>query len=452
MLRSRSVREGSLGLFALLGLILFAGAAVWVRGIAFGQRAYEFTVKFANVSGLQLGAPVRFRGMNVGKVTALNPRPDGIAVRLEIASTDLLIPHDSTIQASRYGLIGEGSIEIIPESILPKDLSDLNPHASNCDTQVIICNGDQRIGDTGSELVSSLTDLSKSFEKLNIDNINQTITTIKTASERLIKLSDALSVVAKSSNREIQGLSEALDAIERVSNQTTVLANSINGIVLQNQENVVRTFEETANLMQSLNQIVDENRGITHQTIQSIATTSEELGILARTMQVTVDEINTTLAIADKEKMVQDLESLLANAAETAANLKAVSETINDPTTILMLQETLENARATFANAQKITADLDELTGDPSFRVNIRRLVNGLSNLVSSGDQLEQQVQTAQILHSLSQQLDYQLEAYGTLAINQKNQQPSINEKQTKQPILQSNTPKITENMPKFAK
>jgi len=43
----------------------------------------------------------------------------------------------------------------------------------------------------------------------------------------------------------------------------------------------------------------------------------------------------------------------------------------------------------TFANAQKISSDLDELTGDPKFRSNIRNLVNGLSGLVSSGSMLE---------------------------------------------------------------
>ena len=452
MLRSRSVREGSLGLFALLGLILFAGVAVWVRGIAFGRRAYEFTVKFADVSGLQLGAPVRFRGMNVGKVTGLNPRPDGIAVKLEIVSADLLIPRNSAIQASRYGLIGEGSIEIVPATILPEDTAGLNPHAQDCNDQAIICNGDKLIGDTGSELVSSLTNLSKSFEKLNIDNINQTITTIKTASDRLIKLSDDLSVVAKSSNREIQGFSEALDAIERVSNQTTVLANNINGIVLQNQENVAQTFEETAKLMQSLNQLVDNNRDSTNRTIRSITSTSEELGTLARKMQVTADEINLTLAIADKEKIVADLESLLANAAETSANLKEISETINDPATILTLRETLDNARVTFANAQKITADLDQLTGDPDFRSNIRRLVDGLSNLVSSGDQLDQQVQTAQALNALSQQLAYQLEVYSTLTIDQNHQPPSTHESQAKPENIKSNTPKIPVNTIKITK
>uniref|UniRef100_A0ACD5H2C3 Uncharacterized protein n=1 Tax=Desertifilum tharense IPPAS B-1220 TaxID=1781255 RepID=A0ACD5H2C3_9CYAN len=55
-----------------------------------------------------------------------------------------------------------------------------------------------------------------------------------------------------------------------------------------------------------------------------------------------------------------------------------MSNALNSPTNIVMLQQTLDSARATFQNAQKITADLDEVTGDPAFRDNLRNLVNGL--------------------------------------------------------------------------
>jgi phospholipid/cholesterol/gamma-HCH transport system substrate-binding protein len=53
------------------------------------------------------------------------------------------------------------------------------------------------------------------------------------------------------------------------------------------------------------------------------------------------------------------------------------------------LRETLDSARATFANAKKITADLDELTGDPKLRSNIRNLINGLGGLLSTAPNLD---------------------------------------------------------------
>jgi len=61
-----------------------------------------------------------------------------------------------------------------------------------------------------------------------------------------------------------------------------------------------------------------------------------------------------------------------ANAAQASANLRDISNALTGPTNLLVLQQTLDSARVTFQNAQKITSDLDELTGDPAFRENIR--------------------------------------------------------------------------------
>lgn len=96
--------------------------------------------------------------------------------------------------------------------------------------------------------------------------------------------------------------------------------------------------------------------------------------------------------------MVENLENLTANAADASANLKDISTTFNNPNNLVMLQQTLDSARATFANTQKITADLDEITGDPEFRDRVRDLVKGLSSLLSSTQQLEEQIQTTQLL------------------------------------------------------
>lgn len=426
MLRSRSLREGSLGLFALLGLVLFGAVAIWLRGTALGARPYRFAVKFTDVSGLQIGAPVRFRGMTVGKVAELRPQADGVAVTLEIASTRLLIPRDSMVQVARYGLIGEGSIEISPPGPLPQGAASLSPFPPHCNPKLIICDGDELSGGSGSQLVESLTNLGQSLGKLDINNINGAITSVRIAASRIVKLSDEFSLLTKSSRQEIEGISDTLRAIEKAGKQATQLGSDLDRLILKNQENVSQSLQETAKLIHSLNTLVEENRGNTTRTVASIARTSDELGNLAVKMQVTVGEINTALAIADKEKIVKDLESLLANAAATSANLKQISASLNEPTTLLNLQETLNSARATFANAQKITADVDELTGDPSFRKNLRQLIDGLSSLISSGGALQQQVKTAQVLGAVSQQLEYQIDTYQQLALYQARQNSQL--------------------------
>ena len=90
-----------------------------------------------------------------------------------------------------------------------------------------------------------------------------------------------------------------------------------------------------------------------------------------------------------KGNLVENLQTLSANAAEASGNLRNLTSAVGSTENVMLLQQTLDSARSTFQNAQKITADLDELTGDPAFRENLRNLVNNLSGLVASTQQLQ---------------------------------------------------------------
>jgi phospholipid/cholesterol/gamma-HCH transport system substrate-binding protein len=115
--------------------------------------------------------------------------------------------------------------------------------------------------------------------------------------------------------------------------------------------------------------------------------------------------LNAGLDEIDTKQVMQNIETILNNAVETSNNLREITKTINDPATIVLLQKTLESARVTFENTQKITSDIDELIGDPQFRENLRRLIDGLSNLLSSGEQLEYNLRIAQTLDTMTQEL-----------------------------------------------
>jgi phospholipid/cholesterol/gamma-HCH transport system substrate-binding protein len=65
----------------------------------------------------------------------------------------------------------------------------------------------------------------------------------------------------------------------------------------------------------------------------------------------------------------------------------------------------LESARSARQNLNKITSDIDQITGDPVLRQELIRLIQGLSNLVSSTEHLQKQLQYAQHLNKMSADL-----------------------------------------------
>lgn len=107
-------------------------------------------------------------------------------------------------------------------------------------------------------------------------------------------------------------------------------------------------------------------------------------------------------------ELVDDLERLVGNAADASADLQAITASLNNPANLVLLQQTLESARDALASAQKVMADVDEITGDPAIRQQLRNLINGLGNLVSSTQSLEQQTEVASMLAPLNEQAQQQ--------------------------------------------
>lgn len=408
MLRSRAVREGTVGLFALLGLVIFSGIAIWLRGGGFGQSGYQFIVEFPDVSGLQIGALVRYRGVTVGKVTNLQPGEQGVAATLEIDSPSVILPQDVLVQINSYGLIGESSVDITPRGTIAANAQALSPLSPDCNnSQIIICDQDRLQGKSGVQLFQNFARLSEIYSDPKFFNsITGAADSAAEAAKRIGKLSDTLNRLSLSINREIDGVSNTTDALTKTANESTRLLGNVNNLVNNNTVSVQRTLATTDELVNNLNELIANNKTNLNDTIKNFDRTSQELRELAIGLQTTVAQVNNGLTASDTQKLVQNLETLVTNAAETSANLKQLSGTLNSPTNALTIQQTLDSARATFENAQKITSDLDDLTGDPAFRKNVRDLVNGLSTLVSSTQQIEQQVKIARALGGATQELE----------------------------------------------
>lgn len=368
-MRSRTVREGSVGLLILLGLGLFAGLILWLRGLTLGQRSYKVIIEFANIAGLEMGAPVRYRGVNVGRITATRPGPNGVEVDVEIFPADLIIPRAVVVEASQSGLLGSTFIQINPTKPLAivAQATALEP---DCDSTLVICNGDRLPGEIGvsvDELIRASTRFADVYSDPKFfENVNAVAKNTAEAALEVAKLSREFGETAAVAKEEISTFSGAARSITQAANKLALTTDEVNQLLVSNRATLVSTLE-------NINQI----------TAQLRTTTANLDPIVSRVQQ---------------GQLIENLEVLAANSAEASASLRDASKALNNPANILALQQTLDSARSTFQNAQKITADLDELTGDPTFRENLRRLVNGLSNLVSSTQHLNQQAYYAQFL------------------------------------------------------
>ncbi|WP_204103096.1 MULTISPECIES: MlaD family protein [Spirulina sp. CCY15215] len=387
-MRSRTIREGSVGLFILVGLAVFGTLAVWLRGFRLGVDNYEIFIEFANTNGMAVGGTVRYRGYKVGNITAIVPETNGVVVTVSISPPDLLIPQNSRVEAIQAGLIAETSIEITPLKDLPEPSTLENPLSSSCDSTLIVCQRDRLKGVSGITFNDALRSSVALSDRLSdpefFENVKALTENANRAVSELTVLGKELGLLSKTTRTQLSTISRTANAVTDATASTTTQLNA--------------TAEEYRLLANNLSGVISDNRSGLTSTLDNMSSTSDQLRLLLANLNTTVGGIDTT-------QTIQNLEELTANAAAASANLRDVSNSFNDPTTLITLQRTLNSARVTFENTQKITSDLEELTGNPEFRNNILRLVNGLSSLVSSTQDLTDRVQTAQQLEVMQEEM-----------------------------------------------
>jgi phospholipid/cholesterol/gamma-HCH transport system substrate-binding protein len=202
-------------------------------------------------------------------------------------------------------------------------------------------------------------------------------------------------------NTSVENAGLAAAEVAHLTKNTTALVNQLQQEVDSTSQELVTTaqaFQTTAKqvnqLTSNVEQLIAQNESNLTTTLDSISTTSDRL-------QTLVAKIDKTVDAADTEKLAKNLNELTANAVVASDNIKNITASFGSDQGLVSLQKTLDSARVTFDNSQKITSDLESITGDPAFLKNVRDLVNGLSNLVSTSQQLEQQIQTSQAVKPL---------------------------------------------------
>ena len=395
-MRARTIREGSVGLFILIGLALFGGLVVWLRGLSFGQRQYRVQVDFENATGLLPGTSVSYRGVPVGQIINIAPGSETVAVEVEINRGDLLIPAQSVVKTSQSGLIGETTIAIQPPLAASLDNGSIaGPLASDCNSDVILCNGDRIDGIVGvnyEDLLESSQQISAALSEALADpeTIREILLNTRDISDNVVGLTGEVTLMAKELRTEIQPLTSSA--------QQTLA--SVSGAAEQLEATSVRTSEQLNVTLTQVNGILSNNQDDLSVTLENISASTGQLRLA----------LDTLTPVIQEGALVENIELLATNAAVASQNLRDISSTLNTSENLVLLQQTIESARDVFQSAQKIMADVDTLTGDPTLRSNVRELLNGLSDLVSFTGELEDQT-------AVAAELDQQLQVVKELEI-----------------------------------
>ncbi|ELS01923.1 ABC-type transport system involved in resistance to organic solvents, periplasmic component [Xenococcus sp. PCC 7305] len=391
---SPSMRQSIIGLMLLASLGLLGLLILWLKNFSFGNSSYQATIVFPNSGGMTTGTRVAYRGVKIGQVTTVEPTPEGVDIGVDL-DVNRLIPSNARIEATQAGLVGETSIDITPLQSLPPKEKIATPLDPNCDHSIIICDGSVLQGQGKLDvntLIRSLVRISNILGDPSTTTVFRSV--IQNATNSLGDISELLE--SANENGGFDNLNATLLSLNQAADEVTILLQEVRET--ESVDNINSTLASIGGAAEDIRVFLVTNDANLATTLASITQTSDELRLTLGSMTPLIQKV-------EQGAIIDNFELLSANAVELTANLRDLAANLDDPQNILLLEQTLNSARSAFENIQKITSDVDELTGNPQFRQDMERLIRGLSNLTSSTQMLQQQVEYDNTLKSIASEM-----------------------------------------------
>lgn len=215
-----------IGAFTLLAIFAGLGLFLWLAKVEINKTYTQYDILFDQVSGLDQSSPVRFNGVDVGKVLRIaldRTEQSKVRVRIEVAaSTPIRQGTEATL--SSQGVTGVGFVGLeggtTSDPRLPVDpitgVAEI-PSKSTAVQSLL-----ENAPDLLKQAQTVLSNIGNFTSQENADHVSQILANLDQSSGRMEKLMDDLGKASGS-------LSTAADNIAGFSDKLTAVADNANG-------------------------------------------------------------------------------------------------------------------------------------------------------------------------------------------------------------------------------
>jgi phospholipid/cholesterol/gamma-HCH transport system substrate-binding protein len=293
--RAQKIR---LGAFVAAGLFVLVGGLVLLAGLRLAERRDSYSVRYqeaaVSLSGLEIGAPVKYSGIHVGRVDGVHVDPKDVGVIVVELSLDHGTPvaEDERADLGSQGITGLKYVELTRGSAKARVRSpgeDIPPGASAFDALTTQAGDIAKKVDQVLDRILSLTDdVMKQRIATLLDRTNTLLGTVngllEENRESLKTLATSLSATAASADELAANLagtakraSNVLDEAARFLRSARATPETLNAALVE----VTSTLAESRTLLGSVNTIFQRSRRDITEAITYVRDAAENLKTFA---------------------------------------------------------------------------------------------------------------------------------------------------------------------------
>lgn len=319
--------ETYVGLFVLAGFLIFIWGTTQITNLG-DDGGYELYAIFDNAAGLDINAPVRMVGVNVGRVSAIDIIDRKARVVLYI-DEDRQIDRDATVSIRSQGILGDKFVGVDP--------GDIGTFYGPGDTITRTRAG---------------TDLDKLMDSL------------QTAGQDLSAILSSL--------RKVIGTEDGERSMADILENTRTLTSNLSSMVADNRDRVDSIMASLDGLTAKLDGIAGENKEDIREVIANIRQVTEnirdDLPRLTEKLESAADSV--TGVLSDNRESVK----------ETVTQIKRDAE---------LLEDTLESLRIVTKRIEDGEGTVGKLINEDETYVSLNETLGGINKALKKGEQLQ---------------------------------------------------------------
>ena len=244
----RSLRDSVVGFSLLGGILIFAFFSFWLRGVKLSSKNWYLYAEFNNASGLSKKSPVTYRGILVGSIEDILFTNESIKAKIVLNNPEIILPKPAFARVVTNSFLG-GDVQVAletSEKTIPKNTA--KAISEECDSKLIICQGDTITGKQLSSLSNITNRLNQLLQESNQENL---IENVVNSIDQFDKTQENLDELIYLSKQEIIRVKPLIKEI------TTAAAHLNNILSVINDEDTLEDIKLTIEAAESISGKLD---------------------------------------------------------------------------------------------------------------------------------------------------------------------------------------------------